>query len=199
MEQKQRGRPRSGAAHQAILEAVRDLLAAGGYERLTMEAIAARAGVGKQTVYRRWPSKSAVVAEAVLSGVITLGTPKVADTGDVVADLRDWLRVQFDALTTPRRSALVRGLVVAAADSDTDAARLYAHLTGPSRAQFKARLTAAIAQGALREDTDPETVTDTVFGTFLYRSLAGELTTPANARVAADRLLELILRGVAAG
>jgi AcrR family transcriptional regulator len=60
------GRPRDTRLHHAILEATRELLIAGGYAELSMESVAARAGVGKKTLYRRWSSKAPLVAEAVL-------------------------------------------------------------------------------------------------------------------------------------
>ncbi|MFD0440291.1 TetR/AcrR family transcriptional regulator [Streptomyces chartreusis] len=187
-----RGRPRSDTAHEAILKAACDLLASGGYERMTMEAIAARAGVSKPTLYRRWPSKSAVVAEAVLSGRLTVDSPPPPDSGDAVTDLRRWLRQQFERLGTPAMTALVRGLTAAAVDSDVDAARLYDHLTGPSRSQLKDRLAAGVRQGQLRPETDLDAVADTVTGTLLYRAIArGSATVPD-----ADHLLDLLLTGI---
>ncbi|MFC8663089.1 TetR/AcrR family transcriptional regulator [Streptomyces sp. NPDC057199] len=193
MAAKQRGRPRSAVAHQAILEAARDLLACGGYEQMTMEAIAARAGVGKQTLYRRWPSKSAVVAEAVLSGYLVAETPPPADSGDVAEDLRLWLRQQFEWLGAPTVTALVRGLTAAAIDSDIDAARLYDHLTGPGRQQLTDRLSAGVRQGQLRPDIDLETVADVFAGTMLYHGVTGAPATAPDA----DRLLGLLLTGMA--
>ncbi|MEH0554006.1 TetR/AcrR family transcriptional regulator [Streptomyces sp. B21-101] len=194
MAAKQRGRPRSTRAQHAILEATRDLLASSGYEKLTMEAIAARAGVGKQTVYRRWSSKAAVVAEAVIAGYLVAETKPPADSGDVAADLRDWLRGQFDWLGAPSTVALVRGLAAAAAGSATDAERLYEQLTGPSRQHLTERLAAGVRQGQLRPDADLEAVADAVAGTLLYRALAhGAVTVSTDA----DRLLDILLTGVA--
>ena len=66
------GRPRSSLSKDAVLRATRDLLAEVGYERLTIGAIAAKAGVGKMTIYRWWSSKSVIVADAVIERVITI-------------------------------------------------------------------------------------------------------------------------------
>jgi AcrR family transcriptional regulator len=190
----QRGRPRSARAHQAILEAARDLLAAGGYDQLTIESIAARAGVGKQTVYRWWSSKASVVAEAVLAGYVVIGGDAPADTGDVAADLRDWSREQSRLHGDPATAALIRGLAAAAADSAADAARLYEQLTGPSRQRLVRRLAAGVRQGQLRADADLEAVADALMGTLLFRALARG---PAMAAKGADGLVDVLLAGMA--
>src|SRR5438270_10702066 len=85
-----RGRPRDPGVDEAILAAAVDLLAEAGYARLTMEQIAARAGVGKASVYLRWPNKVALVAEAIehRSGVV----PGLPDTGSLADDMRTFLR-----------------------------------------------------------------------------------------------------------
>src|SRR5438132_11861364 len=84
-----RGRPRDPAVDQAILAAAVDLLAEGGYARLTMEQVAARAGVGKASVYLRWPNKVTLVAEAIQhrSAVV----PDVPDTGSLREDMLAFL------------------------------------------------------------------------------------------------------------
>ncbi|MCP6768793.1 TetR/AcrR family transcriptional regulator, partial [Klebsiella pneumoniae] len=88
-------------AHHAILEATRTLLAAKGYESLTIEAIAAEAMVGRQTVYRWWSSKAAVVTEAVTSGVVEAQAAAPADTGDIVADMRAWWAEYLQVVDDP--------------------------------------------------------------------------------------------------
>ena len=85
-----RGRPRDPAVDEAILAAAVDLLGEAGYARLTMEQVAARAGVGKASVYLRWPNKVALVAEAIQhrSGVV----PEVPNTGSLREDILLFLR-----------------------------------------------------------------------------------------------------------
>ena len=85
-----RGRPRDPAVDQAVLAAALELLADGGFARLTMDQVAAQAGVGKASVYLRWPNKVALVAEAIQhrSGVV----PAVPDTGTLQGDMRTFLR-----------------------------------------------------------------------------------------------------------
>jgi AcrR family transcriptional regulator len=185
-----RGRPRKTEVDAAILGAARDLLADDGYERMTMEGIAARAGVGKPTVYRRWPSKAAVVAEAVMAGYVLVHGEPPQDTGDAAADLRRWIR-EFAALAEdPTRSGVIRGLTAAAAGGDVEADRLYDHITGPSREQLVRRLAAGVEQGQLRADLDVEAAADAISGAFLYRALA-----PVRADI--DGIVDLFLNGMA--
>jgi len=100
-----RGRPRDPGVHEAILVAAVDLLAEAGYARLTMDQVAARAGVGKASVYLRWPNKVALVAEAIQyrSAVV----PEVQDTGSLPADMLAFLRSLL------RRKTAAEGAVAA--------------------------------------------------------------------------------------
>ena len=184
---RQRGRPRDPRAHEAILSATRDLLTTDGYERLTIEAVAARAGVGKQTVYRRWPAKSAMVADAVLAGRLDTRPDVVPDTGDLAADLRTWLHALFTGLTDPRTVALVRGLTAASAEDAEGSRRVHAVATGPQRDALVQRLRA----GGLPGDT-AEFTTDVVLGLVLYRALDRSPIDPA---ADAEHLLRLVLGG----
>ena len=95
------GRPRNAQLHAVILEATRELLAVSSYGELSMESIAAHAHVGKKTLYRRWPSKAPLVAEAVLDAYGRGGSFAAPDTGDIRADLRAWLveHAEFIALS----------------------------------------------------------------------------------------------------
>jgi AcrR family transcriptional regulator len=188
-----RGRPRSDQAHQAILEATRDLLASGGYEGLTIEAIALRAGVGKQTVYRWWPSKSAIVAESVLTGVIGQAPIVLPDTGDIVADLRSWVRGWLARLNDERDSALVRALTVATAERQADGDRLYETSVAPFRAVLIERLQSGRQQGSVRPDVNVEAVTDALMGVALYRVLA---RSEAPSDTYADGLTDVLIRGI---
>ncbi len=81
------GRPRDTALHAVILEAVRELLTESSYAEVTMDGVAARAQVGKKTLYRRWASKAPLVAEAVLDAYGRGGSFPVPDTGNLRADL----------------------------------------------------------------------------------------------------------------
>ncbi|MCY1077830.1 TetR/AcrR family transcriptional regulator [Archangium lansingense] len=192
MPDRQRGRPRSDQARRAILEATRELLAAHGYERLSVERIASEAGVGKQTVYRWWPSKSAVVAECLLEGYLLPEQTAVPDTGDVRADVRALLVGLTDYLGEPKNASLMRALVAAASDSQEVSDRLYKRFTAPYHAAVTERLRTAIRSGQLRA-ADPVPVADALIGFVVYRLLART----ALSEEACEHLLDALFTGLA--
>jgi AcrR family transcriptional regulator len=162
---------RSAAAHQAILAATDELLASVGYHGLTIEEVAARAGVGKTTVYRWWRSKGALVGEA-LARHLTIGS--VPSTGNARTDLLSVVRT-----TIQNYSGTVAGLVLPtlAADLAHDPEawnQLVADFLAPRRAVAKTVLRQAIDSGALPPDTDIDLVIDIWGGTVFYRVLLTE-------------------------
>ncbi|HEY9311282.1 TetR/AcrR family transcriptional regulator [Williamsia sp.] len=165
------GRPRSQATHDAILEAVRDILVTGGYSDVAMDHVANLAGVGKQSLYRRWPSKAPLVAEAVMDAYGQNRQFELPDTGDIRADLRTWLHGQAAYLGSPRNVALSRALAVAAADNSLDGDALYSQLAGPHHDALLHRLTGATHAGDIRAGVDLEAVADALIGATLYRIL----------------------------
>lgn len=193
MDAKRRGRPRNAQVDTAILEAARDLMVAGGYERMTIEAIAANARVGKQTVYRRWPSKAAIVAEAVLAGHLGIRVEAPPQTGDAVANLRGWLGQFFRQIGEPAAISMIRGLTAAATDGGTDAEKLYERFTGPSREQILELLRTGVDRGQFRADLDIGAAADAISGTLLYRAL---IPPSAEADTDADGFLDLLLLGM---
>lgn len=165
----QLGRPRDGQLDEAILAATRDLLASAGYAGLSMESVAARAGVGKKTVYRRWPSKAPLVADAVLAAFGGSGSFPVAETGDIRDDLTSWLDEHADFLAEPANAALVRALVAAAAANSADGIALYQQLSAPQHAGVLVRLHRGVRDGQIRADTDLDAVAEALIGTLLLR------------------------------
>ncbi|TPX01338.1 TetR/AcrR family transcriptional regulator [Schumannella luteola] len=129
-ETRQGGRVRSEAARLAILEATASEFAARGYEHLTIEGIAAAAGVGKQTIYRWWRSKGDLVAEAVLEDRLLGERFHIPDTGDLRSDLESWLGAVFDMLAGPQGEGLLRSLIAAAADNADIGLRLRERIAG---------------------------------------------------------------------
>ncbi|MFT4231164.1 MAG: TetR/AcrR family transcriptional regulator [Leucobacter sp.] len=188
-----RGRPRSEASRQAILEAARALTREVGYEKVTVEAIARRAGVGKQTVYRWWPSKAEVVAEAVIDGSMARFPEAVPDTGDLRADLQAWLRDWIAQFTTVEAMSVMLALTVASSESQRVADEQYARFTDPHERLLRDRLDRAVEQGSLRSGADTATAAAAIAGTLVYRSLARqrELTVEE-----ASSLVDLLLDGL---
>jgi len=101
-ERSRRGRPRDPAVDEAVLTAAVDLLAEVGYARLTMDQIAARAGVGKASVYLRWPNKVALVAEAIQQHSAVV--PDVPDTGSLREDMLTFLRALLRRKSSAQRA-----------------------------------------------------------------------------------------------
>lgn len=197
MTESRRGRPRSPLVHATILDATRALLVEKGYADVSMDRVASRAGVGKQTLYRRWPSKAQLVAEAVMDAHQSGGSFALPDTGDVAADLRDWLRRYADAVAPSQNAALVRALAAAAAEDLRDGEALYRQLTGPQHDAVMQRLRLGIDAGQVRTDADVEAVADALIGTILYRVLAHPTTTGDTTRHA-DGLIDALIAGVRA-
>lgn len=185
------GRPRDSRVHHAILDATRELLTSGSYAELSMESVAARARVGKKTLYRRWPSKAPLVAEAVLEAYGRSGSFPVAQTGDIRADLRAWLSEHAEFLAEPTNAALVRALVAAAAARPGDGEDLYRQLSAPQLAGLTTRLRRAVDDGELRAGADIDAVAQALVGTLLLHALSrvGDST-------GFDGLVDALLDGV---
>jgi AcrR family transcriptional regulator len=133
-----------------------------------MESVAARAQVGKKTLYRRWSSKAPLVAEAVLEAYGGSGSFPVAETGNIRADLQRWLDEHADFLTVPPNAALVRALIAAAAARPADGEDLYQQLSAPQLAGLTTRLRQAVDGGELRADADIDAVANALVGTMLF-------------------------------
>ncbi len=189
------GRPRNAQLHRAILEVTRELLAAGSYAELSMESVAAHAQVGKKTLYRRWPSKAPLVAEAVLDAYGRGGSFDVPESADLRADLRSWLVEHAEFIADPANASLIRALIAAAAASPTDNVALYQQLSAPQHAGLTARLRRAVDGGDLRAEADLDAIANALIGTLLLRVLN---RTPPNRQPTTefDGLLDAILVGV---
>jgi AcrR family transcriptional regulator len=146
------GRPRSTRADEAIIDAVLDLLAEGSsVEALSIEAIAARAGVGKATIYRRWAGKDALLFDAVRT---LKGTPAMPDTGSLRGDLITLLRVVGEN-TDPRARRIMPCLIPEVLRSP-DQYRLYQEIAESRRTVMREVLRRGVERGELRADVDIE-------------------------------------------
>ncbi|MEU5751774.1 MULTISPECIES: TetR/AcrR family transcriptional regulator [unclassified Streptomyces] len=155
------GTRRSQRSRQAIYEAALALVAEVGYPKTTIEGIAARAGVGKQTIYRWWSSKADVLLEAFLdlseqaaraAGEDTYAIP---DTGDLAADLKAVLRATVDELHDPRYEAPYRALAAEGVVNEQLGRDFLTKLLEPSLQLYVDRLRAAQDSGHLRPEVDP--------------------------------------------
>ncbi len=165
------GRPRSQEAHQAILDATRDLLIANGYERLRLEHVAAKAGVGKATIYRRWSSKEEL-AQALLE---ELASPlrEVADTGDTHAEL---LRVVTNAIARLEESdfgPVVRALLSQIAINPLLGDPFRESVVQARRDQVNSVVQRGVARGDLRPDSDEDVATELLLGPVYFRLVFG--------------------------
>jgi AcrR family transcriptional regulator len=175
------GRRRNEAARLAILRAVARVVEEGAtLDQLTIDRIAAGAGVGRQTIYRWWPSKGAVLAEAMADSAQRLA-PR-PDSGSLRADLQRFLTATFDVAGREPAVGLLRS-VAAEAQRDPATAAALAGFAGARRAELVAILDAARDRGEVHRDADAELLAEQAFGVLWYRiAVSGEPVDPALAQ-----------------
>lgn len=153
------------ATRRRVLSAALELLGEVGFAHLTMEGIAARAGAGKQTLYRSWPGKGAIVFDALLErSVDEAGVVAIPDSGDLTADLELLVSATIAELQDPAQDRLLRAML---AEVQTDLALaedLRRRLLGPQLAAVAERLRA----GGV---ADPERAVELLYGPILHRWL----------------------------
>jgi AcrR family transcriptional regulator len=155
------GRPRDPAKDVAVLQATRELLVEAGYQGTTMVAIAKRAGVGAPTLYRRWPTKEALVEDAAFGH--TSPVPVPATTGDLYADLRGWVAMFLTWLADPVPRAALPGLLTAYHRDES----IYERLVLRAEADVRALMTDLLDGDAERADT----VFDLLVATTVVRAM----------------------------
>ncbi|AQZ61540.1 Transcriptional regulator, TetR family [[Actinomadura] parvosata subsp. kistnae] len=172
----------------AITEAVLDEWAEQGYGRLSMEAVAKRAGVGKSALYRRWPSKQEM-AMSVISE-FTVGSATVPDTGSLRGDVRAILDVLMEWMTHPRFRRILPDLVAEAARNPELADASIAMIGTPRRERARPMFERAIERGELPPDTDVELALDLVAAPIYWRlTVRGVEAGPGYLDALADTLL----------
>ena len=187
-----RGRPRCEDSRKRILEAAADVMVDAGFANATTDEIAERANASKATIYRWWPNKAALLAEALRVAVgQELPFPH---TGEFEHDVRKQLR-NFAALINGPRGKSFRAFV-AAASTDPEVANAFRiEWVQPRREEAKAVLDRYRRSGALAEDQDLDLILDAMYGPFYFRLLIGEERIPASY---ADSVADLTLRGALA-
>jgi AcrR family transcriptional regulator len=164
-----RGPKRSEEARLAILTSAAARVMAHGYEHLTMEGVAADAKVGKQTIYRWWPSRSALVADCLAERLLLAELFVPADSGDLRADVTRWLDNIVGFLSAPGNANLLHSLVVAAAENADVATRLNDRLG--MWEMLGERFSAAVEAGQLPPGTPVVELGDALIGAVVLRGL----------------------------
>ncbi len=183
------GRPRSEEARQAILRSTLRILGQSGFSDLTIEDVADHAGVGKATVYRWWPNKGALIADAFASN--TTCKLRFPDTGSVFSDMSRQMRQLVKVFRSPR--GRIVSAILAAGQSDRDLIAAFRdRFLWPRRQEAYDTLRRGIRRGELRKDIDPDLVLDSLYGPIYMRFLIRhDRLTPEFV----DRLCALVLGG----
>lgn len=190
-----RGRPRSEAAEQAIYEAVERLMEGGAsLVELSIERIAAEAGVGKATIYRRWPNKEALLVDVVAR--LEMPEPVLSKGGGVRDDLIamiEYMRRRGMA----KRSRWVLRSAMGQLQGWPELRSVYKErIVRPRRDLARQIIQRGIDEGVLRDDLDPELLTEMVMGPILIRTLLWE-DAPLDEEGLAERMVDAVLDGAA--
>jgi len=169
------GRPRDPARDDAILQAALEGLAELGYDRLSMDEIAARAHAGKGALYRRWPSKAALVVAAVMAWREQAAPLMIPDTGSLTGDIDAMIAAvpDFDDVAKQQMAVFV-GLAGAASRDPELRIALSANLLARPRHAVRAIVDRAVARGEVAPELDLELVPDIMLGLNLLRILLGD-------------------------
>jgi len=183
------GRPRSEQARQAILRSTLKVLGETGFSDLTIEEVADRARVGKATVYRWWPNKGALIADAFASST----TPRLhfPDTGSILTDMSRQMRQVIKIFRSPR--GRIVSAILAAGQSDREViAAFRERFLKPRRREAYETLRRGVRRGELRKDVDRDLLLDSLYGPIYMRFLIRhDRLTPEFV----DRLCGLVLGG----
>jgi AcrR family transcriptional regulator len=189
------GRPRSERAHEAILEATLELLVEEGFTRMSIEAVAARAGVGKATIYRRWPSKADLVAEAVAS----LKDHQLVDfdSGSVREDLVNLGEQVFKPKESSEVTEVMLKLMSARARHPELQEAFLRHVIEPRRRIVAEVLQRGIERGEIRAGVDVEVAVDVLMGFVSYRHMVSAGHRRIYIRGGLAGVIDIVLDGIA--
>ncbi len=187
-----RGRPRSARVNQAILDAFRARLVNDGFAHVRLEHVAADAGVGKATIYRRWPSKEALALELLMQ----LAAPHLGidDLGDTRAELLAAVANAMRAITETPFGPVIRALLSQIASNPALGDPFRASVVQARRDEVARVIERGIARGDLRPDVDCDTATELLVGPVYFRlAFGGELSQDF-----AEQVVDAVVRGFAA-
>jgi AcrR family transcriptional regulator len=186
-----KGRPRSDRVHRAILDAFREVLSEDGFANLRLEHVAARAGVGKAAIYRRWASKEALAQELLAE----LAAPHiaVAAADDTRTELLDAVLNPMRAVTDTPFGPVIRALLSQIAVNPTLGDPFRATVVQARRNEIARVIGRGVARGDLRPDADADVATELLVGPVYFRLMfGGELTLDF-----ANRVVDTVMRGYA--
>jgi AcrR family transcriptional regulator len=186
------GRPRSERAHQAILTAARELLIAEGFAAMRLEHVAARAGVGKATIYRRWASKEELAQELLSQ----LAAPHigVVDSDDTRAEMLAAVTNPMRAVTETDFGPVIRALLSQIASDPSLGDPFRATVVQARRDEIARVIERGIARGDLRPDTDIDVATELLVGPVYFRLMFGGVLDADFA----ERVVDSVIRGFTA-
>jgi AcrR family transcriptional regulator len=186
-ERRRPGRPRDPGYDKAILDATLEILFEKGYAALTIDGVAARTGVGRPTIYRRWSSKPALVIAALTQ---TAGLSPTPDTGVLRDDLLAFQRQQVAMMNPPESRRITAGLVADLVADPELAETYFGDYIGPRRLSVWQALQRGIDRGELRPDADFALIYDLLLGPLFMRSVVrGEPLGPNMAEQTVDFVL----------
>lgn len=187
-----RGRPRSEQADQAILDATLRMLGTQGVAGTTIEGVAAEAGVGKTTIYRRWPTKTALILAAI-SNIVPPGDPP--DTGTMAGDMAALAETQRRRLAGSNLSGIVPR-VLAESMGDPELHQDFVdRVVGPFRDMLRLFIERGIERGELRPDLEVEPLVDLLHAIPIYRILMSR-GDPASLEQVPDAYMPLLAPGI---
>ncbi len=191
-----RGRPRSAEADAAIVDATLELIAEQGLTGLSVESVAVRAGVGKATIYRRWPSKEALVEEALarLAEEVPVLLPGQSTVRAQLIDMLEQIRCKSPETLTGR----IMPRMLSHASRSPDLFKLfYDQVIGPRRDRVAAALRAGVESGELRPDLDVALAVTLVTAPMVYLNMV-QAASGAPGPELSQALVDLVLSGIAA-
>ncbi len=189
------GRPRSAAADSSILDATLQLIASEGLTALSVEAVAARAGVGKSTIYRRWPNKEAMVGDALAT--INDELPVVPELGSGVST-RDLLVAYLEQIRCKSGETLsgrILTQLISHGDRHPELFKLfYEKVLDPRRERYRVVLRAAVASGELRPDLDVNLTATALAAPMIYLHMMATAMGPTQPGTS-EAIVDLVLDG----